>query len=702
MRGNTALESELFPLVLEMDECPVPHESRASLRFVSLIDPGSGLWRAGSEWAEGEAQQAVLDELKALTDPDARVMLSLPIGAEGLDESWVEAGLLVELGPEGLLTPLDPVYLERLHAVHALAVLDAKRLIDAGESEAGLMRMVDLIRFYRLVRARPTVEEQLASQELMAIAAEQLRDIVWYFSDREAFESPAALTAAVDALGEEKLNLQRVRWPSVPEIAAQQLVSRCYVPQGGVRPDEFALAMSRIEAAEGDDPLRLFGEAARFRLEAGRQRDYFDVTEMLGEVFGNYELRWQWDINDEDLAELPSRHDTMDPLSYRVIDAAARGLQKLVPYRRAALVHLSGTRLALGIVAYRIARDGDQPRILPNLQPRFVDDIDKNLDLFGYDYDSQRNADFLYFVPASEESMPPNISPRNRYLYEQPHVIRLDYQLRMDDLLGAGVRGAVDYTDLAAERGEEAPLAVGPPAEFEIGWFTLDEDGNRGGTAFEGAPPPPLTFTNARAEQFNVQDRRGEILVILPSTGDQDGTFTPRQREIFTRIGFRYHFDGVRVVLIGGDYAEENLTDTELRLLAARAARQIGVVDVHFWSETQGEPERFEIDDDSDPTFIVDRNGIVRAAGVQYRFLERAVLELIEEQPVNAMLPETRTPSGLAFELQTIETVGPDGFVLYSRGKNLRDDREFLQPHVFDSTGRELLFWPPALSLQRR
>lgn len=715
VRGNTAVEAELFPLIASMDPCPLAVDSHGSLRAEpGLAYPGTETWDASVEWAARDAQQAVLDKMAELTDPDVRTMISLPIGREGVDEAWIERGLFIELGPEGLLNGLDAKYLDVFREVHALSVIDAKRLIESGDDAAGLMRMVDLIRLYRIVRARPVLEEQLESQELMAIAAEHLRDIVRYF-DAEAKLTSVALVEAVQGIGEDVLRLERARFPSVPEIAAEQLLARTYERQGGVDRDEFALALSRL-SVRGIQPLMLFNEAARFRFEAPRQADWFDVDEMQRDVFANLATRWEYDINDEDLAKVPSTQDTMIAERFRVIEAASQGLEKLVPYRRTILVHMAGTRLSLATVAYRIARRGDMPRILPNLQPRFIDDIDNNLDYFGYDYDSQRNADFLYFVPGSDESKPQNVSARDAFLYEQPHQLQVRYADPELDLPGLGLTGAVEREGFEimplafflAELEDFTGFSTGELAEFPPRWFTLDEDGDRPGTSVEGSPPPPLIAVNGRAELIDVQQRPGEILIVISGAGDDSNAqYNPRDLALFSRLGFRYHFDGVRVVVVGGDYADEKRSPAELRIFAARTARQVGVFDIHFFDEDSEIDDRWGLDDDSDPTFIIDRNGIVRAAGVQFRHLEEALQELLAEQPVEPMLDSLReslgfSPSssgGLPTSLNA--EVGQDDFVLYSRGKNLRDDREFLQPHVIDEDGRELLFWPPVLSLQR-
>jgi hypothetical protein len=722
--GNSSSDDVLFPALAAMQAPPGSIPDRIGmLRLIALITTDDPRWPAVERWISADAQQEVLAKLDEVTDEDARMMLTLEYGRDAVDPSWAGAGLYVELGPENLLAPLEPRYLDRVRAMHALVVWEAFRRAEAGDADESLGLYRDLIWFYRQVMQRPSRAEQLAAYELMTVALEHVRDFVYRYRDTDNAPTSEALTDFSLAIGEREIRILRTRMPGIPAILADQLLERVYERQGSVKQGEFAVTLARIKAA--DDPLELFNEAATYRDLATVQGDWFDLRDAIDTVLGDFDARWDFDLNDQMLVTVPTDFAQTNLATRALVEVVASELNKFIPYRRALKTHLAGTRVALGASAYMLDHDGQVPLNLISLQPRYVDDLSRNLDLFGYDYDEREEEELLFFEPrrnvrsllGEDRAGFGDLSATERrelLARDQPHPLEVFFPAQLIELPGGVPRDTVDYTELYQRVGGN--VATGPTAQFNPNWNSGETGGRRApDRSIVGQPAPPMVFYDRFARAMNTNARQGEILVVLPGTATGgEGAYSPFI-PIFERIGRRFHFDGVRVIARGADYAEEDFSPAQLQLESARLARQLPV-NVQWFDDEDG-PELAEgwdigLDDDDQDAFIVDRNGIVRAAGIEFRFISDALLELLREQPVEALLYSGQEASIAQRGVQMspfkapglFETnVNQDEFVLYSRGINRRDDNPpgVTRAHPIDFAGRELLFWPPVLSLQR-
>ncbi len=724
--GNSSTEAVLFPAIAGMESAPgsIPGEL-GQFRLMALIGPGHPAWPRVSAWAAGEAQQEVLAKLGEVTEDDFRGMVTLKYGRENVPSEWAEAGLFVELGPEGLLAPLDPLYLDELKRVHALVMWEAVRLAEEGDADAGLEHYRDLLFLYRQLMDRPSRAEKLAAYRLMAIALEHVRDFAFQYRGSDALTADG-LTTFVGDIGERQVRALRTNIPRIPEVLGDQMLDRLYEREGDVKVDEFALTMARVRSAE--EPLELFNAVAYYRQLAALQDDWYDVAERIETVLGDITARWDYDLNDPFLVTVPTDYSQTNLTAQAIVGVVAGDMEKLIPYKRALQVHLSGTRLALGCAAYMIDFDGEVPPNLIAIQPNYVDSLTRNLDLFGYDYDELESEEFVFFEPRRETAVlrggggrltSGDMSPtelRELRRLDRPHPMEIFFPADYVEMPGGQPRDSIDFTKLYEE--VEGNVAVGPTAQFEFNWNSgIDEDDrNRVDRSIVGQAAPPFRFYDSFARELDAADRKGEILVVMPGTATGPEGRYGAYLDIFQRIGRDYAFDGVRLAIRAGDFAEENMSEQERQLMAANYARQ-APVNFYFPDEEdldfgRDSPWVIGLDDDDQDAFIIDRNGVVRAAGSEVRFIGDALDEWLKEQPVEALLyagreaeiarrAEARSVVSAPSFFETSVDLGE--FVLYSRGINRRDDNPpgVDEPQRVDYSGRELLFWPPVLSLQR-
>lgn len=418
--GNLAAQERLFPAIIgtldyirdngvDLDQLGLNTDNPNALRRVALVDPGDMTWFDVEDFLLAEPQRNLIDTVNDTLNNRSRPEFNLQIGEAGLPSEWIEHDLCVRLGEQGLLVEADAAYLKHFRLVQAILVLEATRLAEEGEPFNAMAQYVNIIRLNRLLLDRPTVQAHRDGWMGMRIALEQLRHMVFTYSQPEVnIFTTRHMKDMVSELDERALRIERTGIPWLGELAANEIVSLTMFDRGGVNQSVFAKFMTDINSA--DEPLRAFNEAAKWRLAATKHRDTLDTLDQIERIYGDWRTRWGYrDLNDPLLIR-PSDFDDMDPTAYSIPALTSAGMNELNDNRKALIMDLRGTRMSLAIVAFKLDTN-NWPRNLNALQPEYIGTkgLDNNLDLYNIDragrYLTETNipSPMTFFVPIRDD-----------------------------------------------------------------------------------------------------------------------------------------------------------------------------------------------------------------------------------------------------------------------------------------------------------
>jgi len=134
-----------------------------------------------------------------------------------------------------------------------------------------------------------------------------------------------------------------------------------------------------------------------------------------------------------------------------------------------------------------------------------------------------------------------------------------------------------------------------------------------------GKPMPKLELSNWINKEIKPEDMRGKIIVV-----DYWATWCgpcirsiPHNNEVYEK----YHGKGVELIGACGGGEEEKMQERATENKIAYPAAKVSAASTEAWQVQWW------------PTYaVIDRNGIVRALGIQPQFVEKVVDALIEEQ----------------------------------------------------------------------
>ena len=408
----------LFPALAAMDTPPAP--ARELGRNVIMLTPDDARWAALERWATRDEQQEVLDALATITeDLEDRYILGLPYTRDGLDQSWIDAGLYAH-APGGVLASLDLSYLGELESrLVALATFEAARRSLEGDGSGSLEVAADLIRFGRIMTERAMAREMIWGLELMFFGSEAMLDAV--YRNRDAFDADA-LSRTADEIDERALLMSQIPPARGDAVVARQVFTFTTPERGRPQPDKLAEVFSA--AASADRPLLAFGAAAAWRDRAAGHADWFDIGDMIDNVQGDYESRWALpDLNDR-LFERPTDFEKMDKRRYALIAETMGRFEEAIPFRRELQIQLDGAYAALGALAFAAKEGRFAPSIravAPTYVPRLPRDLNNRNEL------AKNYEHFEYFVPVRDQNFGRRELPR-------PH----DVTVYMDPNTGPG------------------------------------------------------------------------------------------------------------------------------------------------------------------------------------------------------------------------------------------------------------------------
>lgn len=397
-RGWKDASAELFPKLAAMTPAP---DDGMSERQATLMTPKSPEWKAWSDWAAAEPQQAALTALKTVTDPKERYMLGLRYGEDGIDPQWISAGLYVDIGRPPLVgrAPRGMKYLAHLTELSTLCTIEAVRQAEAGNGEEAVRVVTNWMRLARMVADREFLPEKLWGVTQIIAATERLRDIAFQYPD---LLTEANAKDAVAELDPRSLTPERIRFPEGEKLSLLELLALTMKERGGPDGAKFAATMGRL-TAEGRS-FNAFSQAAHWSQLEPTHAGWFDTRDEITKVFGDWQQRWDLNNVYDVLMRSPTDYSRMDPQKFAMIENIVEDMESLFDLRMRLYVAIRGTRTAMGVVGFR-ARFKQWPPNLPAVQPQFVSSLD--YDPWSFDQKLGTFQVFRYFVPVRDAVVGP-------------------------------------------------------------------------------------------------------------------------------------------------------------------------------------------------------------------------------------------------------------------------------------------------------
>ncbi len=590
--GTSSAEDVLFPALAEMKAPPVSVEVGPELDAVLLVAPGSSSWGRLERWARADEQQAVLEALRTLADPDSReeYVFGMQYETEPANAEWAEAGLWIEV-PGGLIANAIPHYTERLQWAVALGLVEAMRLSDEGEGEAAIETLVAVTRLGRMLAERPGVEEAKLAYSIMRIASERTRDVVYTFP--EAFESDD-LKEAIDAFDARRLRPRLMSFPDANKFAALQIIQKTFASRGPASVNDFGSTLAEVEA--GERPLRRLSEAALWREVAQSQANAVDQADTIEDVFGDFAARWAVPGYQDDLLKTTPILSRLDGRSRSVAYLLAKDFEDLVGIRTALENDLAGTVASLGVVAFRKA-EGKFPPQISGIEPTYVSRMPKD----AYHWDRRFrdvHMDMNYWVPIRDQEWD------LRREDPVPYTVEIGLPPEGVSLFEASAPAGGAADAVMREVSEKIPAV----------------------TALIGRPAPEISLDNWHNNNdgpTTMAQMRGDIVVTIfwATWCGPCKASIPSNNENYAQ----YKSQGVRFIAIcdngnGGG-------------IMARTADQHSMA-YPTALDTSGDAKKAYALPYFPYAVITDRKGTIRAAGVRPQNLGRALAALTAEQPL--------------------------------------------------------------------
>jgi len=624
----------LIPALAEMEH---PPGTLVDQRVAALIGPGHPNWSSIDEWSASDEQRAVLEALRSITEEGTRFVWAQPYG-EAAPDAHKNAQIFTDLGEQGLLVGATHYHLGWLEELGSLVHVESTRLGEAGDAEAALDLQVRWMRFARIMANREFTEEKRWAMRTMSLALERQRDLTRAYQDQF---SPGSLRDVIDQIETRDLEIGRIRAPRAGKWAALQLIGQTMQPGRGADPQRFGPTLARLAVA--DQPLRLFGQAARWQRIADTHDGWYDTLDRLEGLLDDIDFRWNLDPHDPTLVQR-SDWERLDRARHALILEAVEDTRPLMQARVRLRTELAGTRLSLAVVGFENRR-GLLPPTLFAVRGAFLSEIPG--DPYYDDFEEARRIGedvepLRFFVPVrdfrvSERREPP------------PHRMRVSLSPETGRGLAgvAEARAGLDLMDRFIDRADRNPEIVDDAAAEPM---------------IDRLVETLRTLAERGVAPENIRDNperlaAGEGVFVDFATGVEDESL--RQLDALAEIVREYEDDvemqrQMRIV-----YFETVLSGERVR----RAMETLG----QGGSLSESERRRLFID------FLA-----------QLPDAARAIVQIAEGR------------EGLgadAFEVVLTE----ENFVVYSVGQNGVDDGA---TDVGDD-GTDYLLWPPLLSLVR-
>lgn len=405
----------ILPLLSKMEAPPkVPGDYLSA----ALMTTQNAAWEAAAAWAKAKPQQDVLDGLKKVTsEEDARKAWAFgqPYGGAAVKPEFVDMGLYTELGEDGTLAAADFKFLPAILKMELLCHIESTRLLAEGKGNDSLNLMCNWLTFSHQIASRQMLTEKITGMRMMSLAFARMRDLAYtdMISEKQTM-TPEGLRTVIARLDvRNPVNSERLGLPEAERLAAEQLVSRTFTPDGGPNPASFARVYARVAAK--DRSLRRFSESAKWDSILKLHGTTTETKKMIRDVYGDWERRWdisQWDL----IQEIPTDYARLDKVKFAALDLVMGDVGAVFPARRQGRAEWVGTRTALGIYGYRL-QQGVLPVRAESVVPVFIRKNDLMNDSFDKTAKEAASKRLVYFR-ATVDNIPPGGRP-------QPHTMRL-------------------------------------------------------------------------------------------------------------------------------------------------------------------------------------------------------------------------------------------------------------------------------------
>lgn len=392
-------ESIILPALMDLAGPPLGVDTPDKAQLVFY---GGEVWPTVEKWLGAPSQKAMLEALRKGTRGDkydTAMALAQRYGAD-VDPSYIRGRMYTDLGDPPLLSAAKHLYMERFDDLRCLVHVEATRLAGEGKPIDAMNLLLSLAQFGYQMADREFLHESRWGYLAMADAISRVRDIAYVDFQGDRIIDPEQLHGVIDRLDPQNgpLRLDRLNFPRANQIAADQLIQALYIPKGGVNKDRYVPTMVRI--ATTDRPLRRFSAASVFEADLGRQKDWFDIEDVLADVFKSWDKAWLLDPQDPVLA-LPFAWQT-DIVSdqTRVVRVGVGGdMGELFRLRTLVELERVATRQSLGLLG-RFYVTGIFATAIDGIRPRWVPELEA--DPLNPDRGRGRKPPLVYFRPVTD------------------------------------------------------------------------------------------------------------------------------------------------------------------------------------------------------------------------------------------------------------------------------------------------------------
>ena len=407
----------LLPALIGLESPPLGVETvdKAQMLFV-----GAQGWSAAEDWATSDESQALIDALDKATVGDAydtAMAFALPYGVSGIDLELIRGEMYTDLGDPPLLAGARHLYMKKFDDMRCLVHVEASRLLGEGRVADAMDLLVDLAQFGYQMADRETLAESAWGYAAMTDAIARVRDIAYQDFKGDRSVDLDAMKKVIDRLHPEDgpIRLDRLNFPRANRFAADQLIEVLYEERGGVDQNRFVPTMVRLATSER--PLRRFSAATRFEANQDRQKDWFDIDDVVKDVFASWERKWPLSRFDPVL-KLPFAWDSDKVGDDTLVVSVGVGgdMGELFDLRTHADLERVGTRQALGLLG-RYYRAGSFATRIDGIRPRWVDRLED--DPLNSTRVGGRQPPMRYFRPVTDDYVADEREEK------QPHTMQL-------------------------------------------------------------------------------------------------------------------------------------------------------------------------------------------------------------------------------------------------------------------------------------
>lgn len=386
----------ILPLLSKLDRPPA---GVATVERARLMQSGMQGWSEAEAWATAKPQadliRALADISKEMSFTKAHAFAQ-PYGEAGIPPAIIAAELYTALGDPPTLAAAQHKYLPAFDTLAVLVNIEATRLAAAGQVNDSIDLLTNFLVFVRQICDRSFFAEAKWGLSNLALTHERVRDIAYRDMRGERKLDTTRLLAQIQRLLEGKdrvLDLDRMPFPPGNQAAVEQIIARVYTPRAGVREDIFPSTMARLGST--DRPLRLFGEAARWKDAASNQANWFDAETKARGIFADWESRWrlEWFNN---RSNQPTEWSRTDLAKFATISQATPMMDELRILRQTARVESAATRQTLALIGLT-RTTGSLPRNISAVRPRWLSVIET--DPFNANLAAGNAPPLRYFVP---------------------------------------------------------------------------------------------------------------------------------------------------------------------------------------------------------------------------------------------------------------------------------------------------------------